>query len=185
MVAFWRTFHYDGKISPAWWGWVVHALPLSLCPPSRAKFQARSSERADTFLLFLFYPYMYSVADTTPSCNVWLRGGIVGFCRSVHRKKRFSSSPSPAGMSLTKLPLSRNNSIMTSLFPPRESLVVTSRLGTGNSWTFFYGVLECSVCLNSGERSETSASASNMLSFSEDHCFLWNFKDAVILILSS
>ncbi len=33
-------------------------------------------------------------------------------------------------MSLTKLPLGRNNSVMTSLFPPRESLVVTSRLGT-------------------------------------------------------
>ncbi len=40
-------------------------------------------------------------------------------------------------MSLTKLPLGRNNSVMTSLFPPRESLVVTSRLGTGNSRTFF------------------------------------------------
>jgi hypothetical protein len=48
------------------------------------------------------------------------------------------SFPSPAGMSLTKLPLGRNNSVMTSLFPPRESLVVTSRLGTGNSRTFFY-----------------------------------------------
>jgi hypothetical protein len=33
---------------------------------------------------------------------------------------------------------------MTSLFPPRESLVVTSRLGTGNSRTFFYGVEETS-----------------------------------------
>jgi hypothetical protein len=32
-------------------------------------------------------------------------------------------------MSLTKLPLGRNNSVMTSLFPPRESLVVTSRRG--------------------------------------------------------
>jgi hypothetical protein len=29
---------------------------------------------------------------------------------------------------------------MTSLFPPREILVVTSRLGTGNSRTFIYGV---------------------------------------------
>jgi hypothetical protein len=58
----------------------------------------------------------------------------------IHRKKRFSNFPSPAGMSLTKLPLGRNNSIMTSLFPPRESLVVTSWLGTGNSRTFFYGV---------------------------------------------
>ncbi len=43
-------------------------------------------------------------------------------------------------MSPTKLPLDRNNSVMTSLFPPRESLVVTSQLGTGNSRTFFYGV---------------------------------------------
>ncbi len=59
--------------------------------------------------------------------------------RALHRKKRFRSFPSLAGMSLTKLPLGRNNSVMTSLFPPRESLVVTSRLGTGNSRTFFYG----------------------------------------------
>ncbi len=44
-------------------------------------------------------------------------------------------------MSLTKLPMGRNNSVMTSLFPPRECLVVTSRLGTGNLRTFFYGVL--------------------------------------------
>jgi hypothetical protein len=60
--------------------------------------------------------------------------------QNVHRKKRFPSFPSPAGMSLTKLPHGRNNSVMTSLFPPRESLEVTSRLGTGNSRTFFYGV---------------------------------------------
>jgi hypothetical protein len=56
----------------------------------------------------------------------------------IHRKKRFPSFPqSPAGISLTKLPNGRNNSVMTSLFPPMESLVVTSRLGTGNSGTFF------------------------------------------------
>jgi hypothetical protein len=24
----WRTFHHDGKISPAWWVWGVHAFPL-------------------------------------------------------------------------------------------------------------------------------------------------------------
>jgi hypothetical protein len=58
----------------------------------------------------------------------------------LHRKKRFTSFPSPAGMSRTKLPLGRNNSVMMSLFPPSESLVETSRLGTGNSRTFFYGV---------------------------------------------
>jgi hypothetical protein len=63
----------------------------------------------------------------------------------IHRKKRFTSFPSPAGMSLTKLSLGRNNSVMTSLFPPREGLVVTSRLGTGNSRSFFYGVCESFV----------------------------------------
>jgi hypothetical protein len=60
----------------------------------------------------------------------------------IHRKKRFTSFPSPAGMSLTKLPLGRNNSVMTSLFPPGESLVVTSRLGTGNSQNFFFTLYE-------------------------------------------
>jgi hypothetical protein len=43
-------------------------------------------------------------------------------------------------MSLTKLPLGRNNSVMTSLFPPRESLVVTSRLRRETREPFFYGV---------------------------------------------
>jgi hypothetical protein len=50
--------------------------------------------------------------------------------RSMHRKKRFTSFLSLAGMSLTKLPLGRNNSVRTSLFPPRESLVAN----------LFYGV---------------------------------------------
>jgi hypothetical protein len=70
---------------------------------------------------------------------------------ALHRKKRFTSYPSPAGMSLTKLPLGRNNSVLTSLFPPRESLVVTSRLATGNSRNFFLrciGKLCRPLCLN-------------------------------------
>jgi hypothetical protein len=37
MATFWRTFHHHGKISPAWWGWGVHTLYLSLYLPSRAK----------------------------------------------------------------------------------------------------------------------------------------------------
>ncbi len=61
----------------------------------------------------------------------------LSFSYGLHRKKRFTSFPSPAGMSLTKLPLRRNNSVITSLFPPRESLVVTSRLGKVNYRTFF------------------------------------------------
>ncbi len=79
-------------------------------------------------------------------------GSMITYVWDDHGTKlspRFTSFPSPAGMSLTKLPLGRNNSVMTSLFPPRESLVVTYRLGTGNSRTFFYGEktwLSCCRC---------------------------------------
>ncbi len=39
-AAFWRTFSHDeGKISPGWWGWGVHAHPLSLHLPSPVKLQ--------------------------------------------------------------------------------------------------------------------------------------------------
>jgi hypothetical protein len=50
--------------------------------------------------------------------------------------------PSPAGMSLTKLSLGGNNLYMTSLFPPRESLVsdILAGVGTETSKSFFYGV---------------------------------------------
>jgi hypothetical protein len=59
----------------------------------------------------------------------------------VHRKKSFSVFPSPAGMSLTKLSLGGNNDVIYKLFSPRESLVSDiSRLGTGISKSFFYGV---------------------------------------------
>jgi hypothetical protein len=80
------------------------------------------------------YVYIGSIPFANPSVKYWCNAKL------LHRKKRFTSFPSPAGMSLTKLLLGSNNSVMTSLFAPRESLVVTSRLGTGNSRTFFYGV---------------------------------------------
>ncbi len=38
-AAFWRTFSDEGKISPGWWGWGVHAHPLSLHLPSPVKLQ--------------------------------------------------------------------------------------------------------------------------------------------------
>ncbi len=55
MATFWRTFHHDGKISPACWGGGgVHALSFSLYLPSQAKlFVYAPAERADTLLLFL------------------------------------------------------------------------------------------------------------------------------------
>ncbi len=38
-AAFWRTFSDEGKICPGWWGWGVHAHPLSLHLPSPLKLE--------------------------------------------------------------------------------------------------------------------------------------------------
>jgi hypothetical protein len=56
---------------------------------------------------------------------------------SLHRKKRLTIFPSPAGMSLTKLSLGGNNKIFSHL---GKVWLVTSRLGMGKSVTFF---LQC------------------------------------------
>ncbi len=60
-ATFWRTFHHDGKISPAWWGRGMH--PPSLYQPSRTKLwcTVHSSWEGWYIPLFLLYPYMYSV----------------------------------------------------------------------------------------------------------------------------
>jgi hypothetical protein len=47
-------------------------------------------------------------------------------------QKSFSIFPSPAGLSLTRFSLGWNNLYMTSLFPPRESLVSDIPAGDGN-----------------------------------------------------
>ncbi len=88
-----------------------------------------------SFKPFLLLLYQLTTGAFYLSCNKASNYG-------KYTVKRFTSFPSPAGMSLTKLPLGGNNSVMTSLFPARESLVVTSRLGTGNSRTFF---LRCKI----------------------------------------
>ncbi len=62
-TTFWCTFHFDGKIIPACWGWGVHALSLSLYLPSRAKLQCRSSwEQIQS-------PYFYSTPICTLCCK--------------------------------------------------------------------------------------------------------------------
>ncbi len=63
----------------------------------------------------------------------------------VHCLKSFSIFPSPAGMSLTKLSLGGNNFYMTSLFPPRQSLVSDIPAGDGNIEKLFYGVCCCKL----------------------------------------
>ncbi len=62
MANFWRTFNHDGKISPAWWWWGVHAHPLSLDLPSRAKLWCTLQLRGQ-----IHSPYFYS----TPICTLW------------------------------------------------------------------------------------------------------------------
>ncbi len=70
MAAFWRTVHEHGKISPAWWGWGVDALPCSLYLPSRAKLWCTLQLRGKIHPpLFLFYPYMYSVVTHKPNSH--------------------------------------------------------------------------------------------------------------------
>jgi hypothetical protein len=60
------------------------------------------------------------------------RGGME--FRTMHRKKSFAIFPSPA-----KLSLGGNNLFMTSLFPPRESLVSDIPAGDGNIEKLFSG----------------------------------------------
>ncbi len=63
-ATFWRTFHHDGKIGPGWWGWGMHAHPLSLNLPSRPKLWCTPQLRGQTLPLYLLYPYIYSVENT-------------------------------------------------------------------------------------------------------------------------
>jgi hypothetical protein len=58
----------------------------------------------------------------------------------VHHKKSFSMFPSPAGMSLTKLPQGGNYDVIYKLFLLRESLVSDIPAGDGNIEKLFYGV---------------------------------------------
>ncbi len=45
--AFWRTFHHDGKICPAWWGTITYKVA--------GKAPAEST---DTLPLFHLYPFV-------------------------------------------------------------------------------------------------------------------------------
>jgi len=53
-------------------------------------------------------------------------------------KKSLASFPSPAGMSLTKLSLGRNNDVIYKLFPARESLVSDIRAEDRNIANLFF-----------------------------------------------
>jgi hypothetical protein len=55
----------------------------------------------------------------------------------VHCKKKVREFPVPSRDVTTKLSLGGNNDVITELFLPGGVWLVTSRLETGNSWTFF------------------------------------------------
>jgi hypothetical protein len=69
MATFWCTFHHDGKISPAWWGWSVHA-PFSLYLPSRVKFWCT---------LQLRWQIHCPCFSSTPICTLWSKTWILFF----------------------------------------------------------------------------------------------------------
>ncbi len=61
MTTFWRTFHPEGKITPAWWGWGV---PFHFIYHHVQSCIVRSSwEGRYTLLIFLLYPYINSVVN--------------------------------------------------------------------------------------------------------------------------
>ncbi len=62
-AAFWRTFNNDGKISPRWWRWGVHADPLSLYLPSRTKLQCTLQLRGKINSPYFISP-VYSAANS-------------------------------------------------------------------------------------------------------------------------
>jgi hypothetical protein len=65
MSTFWRTFHRDGKISPARWGCGLHALPLSLYLPSPAKLWCTLQLRG-----LIHSPYFSSTPICTLRCTL-------------------------------------------------------------------------------------------------------------------
>ncbi len=105
-----------------------------------------------TFIFNLWSPPLPSCIQNRSSrfarpSHSWLQYMIHFFVLSVvngniHRKKSFSIFQSPAGMSLSKLSLGGNTLYMTSLFPPRESLVSDIPAGDGNIEKIF---LRCTL----------------------------------------
>jgi hypothetical protein len=85
--------------------------------------------------------------EDNSDCDSSFRKDMPCYASEYTVKKAFRYSrpqPAPAGMSLAKLSLGGNNLYMTSLFPPRESLVSDIPAGDGNIKKLF---LRCSESL--------------------------------------
>ncbi len=65
-AAFWCTFSHKGNICPGWWGWGVHAHPLSLHLPSSVKLQCTLQLSGQIhWPCFISSIDMYSVGSST------------------------------------------------------------------------------------------------------------------------
>ncbi len=78
--------------------------------------------------------WRYTQMSTTPSLGPLCHDYPIA---CLHRKKKVHEFPVSSRDVTNQTPSGQEYSVMTSLFPPWESLVVTSGLGTGNSRTFF------------------------------------------------
>jgi hypothetical protein len=75
MTAFWRTFHHDGKINPAWLGWGSKPTPFhsTVSTITYKVVVYASSEMADTLPpisslpLYVLYGYEIEKVDKKPS----------------------------------------------------------------------------------------------------------------------
>jgi hypothetical protein len=74
MATFWSTFQHDGKISPAWWGWGVHAQPplihyiyhhVQSCGIS-SSWEGRYTSPASTLLLYVLCGWNLANAACVP-----------------------------------------------------------------------------------------------------------------------
>ncbi len=77
IATFWRTFHHDGiisSVSTAWWGWGVHALPLSLYLPSLTKLWCTLELRGP-----IHSPYFSSTPICTQCFSWWALRRIHGW----------------------------------------------------------------------------------------------------------
>jgi hypothetical protein len=89
MATFWRTFHHDGKISSAWWGWGGGVTPYPFhsiyhheqsCCVSSLRGQILSYFSSTTIYIL----YIYSVRKTLGSTGDNIRGRKIVHSKNIY-----------------------------------------------------------------------------------------------------
>jgi len=70
------------KISPGWWGWLVHAHPLSLYLPSRTKLQCTLQLRGQIHSLYFYSTPIYSILCALDP-EIWIIIGVFSSLSSL------------------------------------------------------------------------------------------------------